>query len=416
MIRCLLFLACLTLAGSCVRLGPARAPQPEVRATPAPTKPGEKLAEVTPSVPAPAPTLPPTNSQRVAELKAAGELPEWAVFASPDPGIQAFLWWRPETADRDLGLIREMGFHWVKQLFAWRDIELEKGAFDWSRTDRIVDQADQQGLNLMVRLDVQPFWARQDGIEGVGPPDDLADFGDFAEAVASRYAGRIDAYNIWNEPNLAREWGDQPPDPAGYGRLLCHAHQRIKAVDPQAVVVSAGLSPTGTGPPVALPDREFLRGMYQAGAKDCFDALGTHAAGFKAPPELSPDEAAASQEYGGQRFFTFRQIEDYRSVMADFGDAEKQVAILEMGWTSDPRPDSPYHWHAVPEQTKAEYLVRAFQWASQHWRPWIGVMSMIYICNPDWTPSDEQFYWCITEPDGTPRPAYQALRAVFGPS
>ena len=36
--------------------------------------------------------------------------------------------------------------------------------------------------------------------------------GDFVYAVADRYKGRIRAYEVWNEPNLAREWGGRLPD------------------------------------------------------------------------------------------------------------------------------------------------------------------------------------------------------------
>jgi hypothetical protein len=39
-------------------------------------------------------------------------------------------------------------------------------------------------------------------------------FGEFCGAMAERYRGRIGAYEVWNEPNLAREWGNEPPDPA----------------------------------------------------------------------------------------------------------------------------------------------------------------------------------------------------------
>ena len=68
--------------------------------------------------------------------------------------------------------------------------------------------------------------------------------------------------------------------------------------------------------------------------------------------------------------------------MEDNGDQGKQVGIMEMGWTSDPRPNSPYQWHAVTEDEKAEYLVRALQFAKQNWNPWIGLMTIIYIPDP----------------------------------
>ncbi len=343
-----------------------------------------------------------------------GDEPVVMSFASPDYGIHAFLWWKPDTALRDLQLINDMGFNWVKQKFPWRDIEgIEKGQFDWYRTDYIVDEVEKAGLKLVVRLDRQPFWSEplDNQWQDNGPPADPADYGDFCGAVAQRYRGRIGAYQVWNEPNLDREWGMRPPDPVAYTELLKVCYTAIKAADPAAIVISAGLAPTGTDSTQAMPDEKFLQGMYDAGAADYFDVLGVNAPGYKAPPELSPAEAEA-EEYGGGRWFAFRHVEDLRALMVANGDGHKQVAILEMGWTVDEvHPD--YAWHAVDEATQADYLVRAYQYAAEHWRPWMGLMVTIYIADWEWTPDDEQWWWSIVLPDGTPRPAYDALKEMM---
>ncbi|HRO25040.1 MAG TPA: beta-galactosidase, partial [Promineifilum sp.] len=110
-----------------------------------------------------------------------GDEPVVMSFPSPDYGIHAFLWWKPDTALRDLGLINDMGFTWVKQKFPWREIEgIEKGKFDWYRTDYIVDQVEKAGLKLLVRLDRQPFWSEplDNQWQENGPPGDPADCGD----------------------------------------------------------------------------------------------------------------------------------------------------------------------------------------------------------------------------------------------
>jgi hypothetical protein len=116
-----------------------------------------------------------------------------------------------------------------------------------------------------------------------------------------------------------------------------------------------------------MEDTEYLNRLYEAagGSLDGYaDVVGVHAPGFKAPPEMSSDEVMQNQEvYGRGRYFTFRRVEDLRAIMEEYGDTERQVAILEMGWTTDPRPDSPYNWHAVTEEEKADYLVRAFAYA-----------------------------------------------------
>jgi hypothetical protein len=338
-------------------------------------------------------------------------------MSSPDFGAQAFLWWRPEVADRDLGLMRDAGFSWVKQLFSWQDIEgAGEGQYDWTRTDQIVDLADKYGLKLLVRVSQdpdRPFWAGN-------PPENAGHFADFVAAVASRYKGRIDAYQIWNEPNLAREWGFRRPDPAGYARMLKVAYQTIKAIDPQATVISAGMAPTGTDTEEAMPDMKFYDEMYKSMGGDSegyMDMLGAHAAGFAAAPEISPDETAAKEDpYGGERFFSFRHLEDVRALMERYGDQDMRVAVLEFGWTTDPRAESPYYWHGagagIDEAIKGQYLVRAFEWARQNWRPWIGLMSAIYMPDVTWTKDTEQYWWSMIGP-GYPdlflRPAYVEL-------
>jgi hypothetical protein len=327
--------------------------------------------------------------------------------------MQVFMWWDKDAAKRDLQLIHDAGFTWAKQHVAWRDVEgAAKGAYNWYFTDRIVADAEELGLDVLFRLDREPVWAVPP--EGVfsdnGPPEDVQDFADFCHTMAARYRGRVRAYQVWNEPNLAREWGGWTPDPAGYVELLRACYIGVKTADPDALVISAGLSPTGSGLPEAIPDIEYLIAIYEAGAAPYFDLLGVHAPGFLYPPETSPDEVA--ELHAGHRFFCFRHVEDAREVMVRYGDEDKQVAVLEMGWTTDPVHPN-YAWFAVTEEQKADYLVRAYQYAKEHWSPWIGLMTVISIADPSWTEEDEQYWWAITEPDFPEtrvRPAYEALR------
>jgi len=393
-------------------------PSPTVVAVAATPTPGPVPTNTPPAPPQAAPAevtpAPPTAAARRAAAKGLR-------MDSPEYGMQAFLWWRAETADRDLSLIRDAGFGWVKQIFGWRDVEgAGKNQFDWERPDRIIDQAEKAGLNLIARIDNQPGWAGG-GFPGIGPPANMQDYADFLYAFASRYKGRVRAYQIWNEPNLAREWGEQPPDPAGYTNMLKIAYAAIKRADPDAMVISAGLAPTSRWDNVAMPDVEFLKGMYAAGAKPYFDVLGVHGAGFKVAPETDPAVVAKDpvlynndpSPEDRRRIYCFRHVEDMRQVMVDNGDASKQVALLEFGWSSDERPDSPYHWHAVTEREKADYFVRAYQYAKKNWSPWIGVMSLIYIPFPEWTEDDEKWWWAIIDPkypDLRMRPAYVELK------
>jgi hypothetical protein len=224
--------------------------------------------------------------------------------------------------------------------------------------------------------------------------------------VASRYRGRIAAYQIWNEPNLAREWGNQEPDAEAYVDMLAACSQAIRDADPDAILISAGLSPTGNHDAIAHRDDLYFQAMYAADFQQYVDVVGMHAPGYTVP-SYGPDDA---ERDGKGRWATFRRVEDLRKIMIANGDAARQVAILEFGWTLDPGIHPDYAWFAVPDEaTQAQYLVEAYQYAAEHWRPWVGLMSVIYISDPSWTEQDEEYWWGITTAEGYVRQSYMDL-------
>jgi polysaccharide biosynthesis protein PslG len=374
-----------------------------------------------PSAPSPVPTSSP--APQAASVAASPSPLASGALPTTDPAVHVFLWGNSSTTARDLQLARDGGFHWVKQRFEWRNIEgKNKGDFEWNEPDRIVDAIAQTGLKTIARVDNQPKWASSTiQWPGSGPPDQLNDWTDYLTALATRYKGRIQAYEIWNEPNLDREWGDKQPDPNAYASMLQASYTAIKAADPQALVVSAGMSPTTENDQHAIPDLQFIQQVYAAGAQNSFDVLGVHAAGFKAEPCADPAVVAQSPDLTNndpsppdlKRVYAFRHVEDVRALMVQQGDTNKQMAVLEMGYTTDARPGSAYAWFAVDRDQQARNLVGAFQCARQNWQPWMGFMTVIYIPDPAWTQQDEQYWWSITNPDGTTRPAYTALKSLF---
>jgi hypothetical protein len=326
-------------------------------------------------------------------------------FASLTYSIQTFLWWDSGWAGTHLDWVQRMAFSHIKQTFAWEDIEPRQGVFAFQRADEILGEIERRNLRIIVRLSDAPAWSHPDqpGERGVdyvdAPPDNVADFAAYCGAVASRYAGRIDAYQVWNEPNLGREWGNRRPDAQGYARLLQACSDAIRAADPLAIIISAGLAPTGNDDAMAVPDDVYLQQLYDAGFQQYIDVLGAHAPGYTAP-WVAPEEAP-----GGHRFFAFRRPEDLRRIMIANGDAARQMAILETGYTTDRLHDS-MAWFAVTEFEQAVRMVEAYQFAADHWRPWVGLMSAIYIADPGWSAADEEMWWAITTPDGYTRRSY----------
>ncbi len=325
-----------------------------------------------------------------------------APFTSLTYGVQTFLWWDENQAGKSLDLARLMSFSHIKQVFAWRDLEPIPGEWHWSAADRILDEAERRELKLVARLGGVPAWARAatHDPQTDGPPLDLAQWTRYCEMLAQRYKSRITAYQIWNEPNLSREWGGELPAPAAYVELLAACSSAIRRADPQAILISAGLAPTGTDDATAMPDDIYFDHLYRNNFQQHIDVLGVHAPGF-APPEIGPDDTQALH-----RWFTFRRVEDLRKIMLRHGDAARQMAILEFGYTTDTiHPE--YAWFSVSEAEQAEFILRAYEYVIANWRPWVGLMTLIYLPDPAWQPDDEEYWWSIIEPEtGKARRAY----------
>jgi hypothetical protein len=332
---------------------------------------------------------------------------------NPDYGVHVFIWGQPTTTERDLQMVTDARFHWLKSLFPWREIEgSAKGRFDWTESDRVVRASIAAGVRIIARLDFEPMWARRDQAHN-GPPDNFQDYWDFVSAFVSRYRtgsplGRVDAIEVWNEPNTEREWGNQTisrESAADYVRLLGGAYQAAHAADPAILVLSAGLSPTGVSDGHSADDLDYLGWMYAAGLRDKFDVLGAHA-NAQAPEVGVP--LGSLKDFPHPSFY-FRRVEQLRQAMVESGDAAKQIWLTEWGWTSDTVHPA-YAWFAVSEDKKADNIVEGFRFAREHWTPWIGVMSLWTMCDPTWDQSREEYWWAITNLDGTPRPAYTRLR------
>ncbi|MCB0163963.1 MAG: hypothetical protein KDI79_07050 [Anaerolineae bacterium] len=302
--------------------------------------------------------------------------------------------------DRLLQLARDAEFDTVVQVFAWREIEPTQDQFHWEATDQIVAGAEFYGLDLVVRLDQHPAWASAVDLSLNAPPDDLAHYEDFVRHVAERYRGRIKAYILWNEPNLAIEWGGQPPDPVAFVDLMRFGYDAVKLADPDAWVVSAGLAPTNSRDASALDDREFLRAMYQAGAADYFDVLGAHPYSFglaPAAPQSDSDHPA------------FSRLAELRAIMAENDDDDKPVWITEMGWTIDPPPEQADI--KVNLEQQAAYLAEALNIIRADW-PWVELVTVWNLSIPG---QDDPFGgYSLLDDTGAPRPALAIWRKAAG--
>jgi hypothetical protein len=272
----------------------------------------------------------------------------------------------------------------------------------WEKYDSIVSLSEQYGPRLIVRLDTSPPWARPGNDWPATPPENLEDYGDFVEAVARRYRGRIEHYQIWNEPNLTSEWGNRPVNAAEYVDLLRVAYTRIKRVDPEAFVISAALAPTIEESSSAMSDVKYLDEMYRLGAAQYFDILSVQAYGLRSGPD---DRRLDENDVN------FSRPQLLREMMVRHDDARKPIWATEVGWNAQPESvTKPAIFGRVSEETQSRYTVRAFERAREEW-PWMGVMAIWFFKRADYNWTDEpMYYFRMTEPDLTPRKLYSTIQ------
>ena len=315
--------------------------------------------------------------------------------------------------------IQDLGFQWLKQQIEWKKFEVAEGQYDWAEIDRLVETCNENGIYLLLSVVKAPDWARgpnpDTSVEG--PPANPQDFADFVGAMATRHRGRIHAYEIWNEQNLHYEWGNEQLDAARYVRLLAAAYSAIKAADPQALVISGALTPTGgDGGVRAVEDATYLRQMYQAGFQNYCDAVGAHPSGYNIPPGVEwqtyQDPSAGFRGLWDTPHYSwsFRGVlETYRQIMVENGDAGRLIWVTEFGWAVESEPPAGREYAAdntLSEQR--DWTVRAFQ-MGKSWG-WVGPMFLWNLNFRQIVPWSEQGMWSILAYDGSPLPVYIALR------
>jgi hypothetical protein len=156
----------------------------------------------------------------------------------------------------------------------WRDLEPRRGTWNWTRLDSLVNGAEARGASVELVLGQTPTWASSlpnlRGLYGDGataPPMRMSDWTTYVRTVASRYRGRIEAYEIWNEPNWQGEYYGSPQQLA---RLTSTAAHAIKAVDPEALVVSPSFVVSDTF------DNVWLSRFLSSGGTDSTDVVAIH--------------------------------------------------------------------------------------------------------------------------------------------
>ncbi|MGD1995338.1 MAG: NBR1-Ig-like domain-containing protein [Anaerolineae bacterium] len=296
---------------------------------------------------------------------------------------------------RDLGLPYANLMHYAGM--NWAKVQVHYG----QDASGIIQAAHANGFKIQLSALGTPSMVTQPGFEQ-----------DFASWVAGLAAGGADAIEVWNEPNIDREWQVGHIDPAAYTQLLCTAYQAIKGANPNALVISAAPAPTGwfggCGPN-GCDDLPWIQGMYNAGAAQCMDYLGAHHnAGATSPSATSGHPADHGDAHHSWYFLPQTQL--YYDA---FGGA-RQLFYTEMGYASQeglPTFSDQFAWaRGTDNSEQAAWLSEAVQLSVQ-----TGMVRCIIVWNIDFPRYgyDPQDGYAIVRPGGS-CPACDALHGVLG--
>jgi hypothetical protein len=295
----------------------------------------------------------------------------------------------------------ELGGARVREDYTWSQIEPADDQWNFAAVDTQVDLAVAAGARLDILLVYGNAWATPDGSNDAL---DVGEYGEYAGALAARYCGRVDTYEVWNEEDLSAFWPPNP-NPAVYARLLKAAYVAVKAACPGATVLFGGLNSMGGGD---FTERWlFLQEAVAAEPDLCefFDVLALHPYTFNQaqPPETDSDLSAAF-DWPGQ----VGMVAQARERLAEAGCAPRPIWFTELGWPSYPPND---------EAATGRFLARSVLLALQS-----GVEAyFVYTfwdSDPAWTGLRPQeahfglFGWPVI--DGQPRakPGWHALKAL----
>ena len=245
---------------------------------------------------------------------------------------------------------------------AWPNLEPEKGKWNFQFTDKYVDAAEAHHVQVLFPIALSPAWASARPQEksayspgNAAEPKDINDWRNYVRTVATRYKGRVHAYEIWNEPNLK---GFYSGSTAQLVQLASVAYQTLKEIDQENIICS----PAFTGAS-GLP---LFDQYLQAGGGKYADVIGYHLYVNPAPPE---DMVPLTQ-----------QVE---AVMSKHGVRNKQLWDTETGWAIQntqsevkPAPGKGFNSVVLSLDQASAYVARTYilAWAMDvsrlYWYSW----------------------------------------------
>jgi hypothetical protein len=321
--------------------------------------------------------------------------------------------------DRALDQIREMGATRIRVNLTWTEVLGAKQSrrahqphslvYHWDKYDAVVNAALARGIHVHFTITgPAPRWATRNHRVGVYRPDS-GKFGAYARSAAQHFAGRVDRYSIWNEPNYKGWLQPMSQSPKIYRALFRAGWRGIKSADFHVQVLIGETSPYAIKGRAIAP-LKFLRGVTCSDSHWRRHCMGIRADGYAHHPYEFKRKPEAS--YPGRDNVTIgslRRLNKALDRVAHSGALKTpwgqplQIWLTEYGYFATGK-------HRMPVGRRAAYLKRGFQIARNN--PRVHSMLQYLLVSPPkrWA----NFNTSILTKNGTPTASYWALKQFAG--
>lgn len=208
--------------------------------------------------------------------------------------------------------MKQAGMQWVKLQHKWQP------GHDGEAVRERIEIVHSQGMKVLLSIVSNPN------------PSSI-DFNSFVNFLGAVAAENPDAIEIWSEQNIDFEWPAGQISATSYvNNMLRPGYQRIKAVDPNILVISGGPAPTGFFGGCGAngcDDKPYVEEMFRAGAGDYLDCVGIHYNEGIVPPSATSGDPRGNSDFYTRYYPTM--VSTYREIIGD-----KPLCFTELGYLS----------------------------------------------------------------------------------
>ena len=310
---------------------------------------------------------------------------------------------------------------WVRLVVNWSTLEPERGAYSGTYLaglDVTVNELHAKGVKLVFTFVYTPRWASDssfwnDPPTGFPPGYNvrypvragaLDDMGATAAFLAARYAGLVQAYECWNEPNLwcylypQRTAADASFGARTYLKYLKAFSAGVERGDPAALVVAGSTAPIGNDDKYRTSPQRFARFLRDAGAAAHFDVYSHHpytpGGSVNRAPDRPPNDPTSTVT-----------LYNLRQLLSLFPG--KPFYLTEYGYNTSPSRD--FGGMAVTRVEQATYLRKAYAYAARYPQVKNLFWFLVKDAHTAGNPATQGVYTGLRETDGTRKLSWYAF-------